>query len=71
MQRIVVAATTALLLVTAQGAAQAQRGWSNPYPQYPQSPPGGGYFTDSSSTAKPETRPAPLCTSRQVRNSGC
>jgi hypothetical protein len=46
MKRTIIASLTALLFIAAQGAAHAQRGWSNPYPQYSQSPPGGGYLAD-------------------------
>jgi len=61
MKPMIIAVMTALLLVAAHGLAHAQRGWSNPYPQYPQSPPGGGYFTDGRGAAGPETRPLQLC----------
>ena len=58
-----------LLLLAVSGTAQAQRGYHNPYPQYPQSPPGGGYLTDSRSAPQPETRSMPQC--QQARATKC
>jgi hypothetical protein len=71
MKRPVFSGSLALLLLlpAVSGTALAQRGYYNPYPQYPQSPPGGGYLTDSRSAPHPETLPTPQCL--RSRATGC
>lgn len=57
MKPVIVSSLSALLLLATQSAVYAQRGFHNPYPQYPQSPPGGGYLTEPGA-AEPDGRPA-------------
>lgn len=71
MRPVIVSCLSALLLLATQSAVYAQRGFHNPYPQYPQSPPGGGYLTEPGSV-DPDSRPAlQRCALVQVRRGDC
>ena len=71
MKPVIVSSLSALLLLATQSAVYAQRGFHNPYPQYPQSPPGGGYLTEPGA-AESDGRPAlQRCALVQVRRGDC
>lgn len=56
MKRFITVGLGVVLIVATQMAAQAQRGYTSPYPNYPVSPPGGGYAIDERGGAIADVR---------------